>query len=116
MASAGGGTHVVASGESLTSIARLYGVPRTTLAETNKMDVNGSVRIGQRISHSRLRHAGGERRQARRSGGSGRARGCQAGHDRSGCRRHPGQAEGRQQAGGAGGPGRRQEHRRSLLR
>ncbi len=50
VASAGGGTHVVASGESLTSIARLYGVPRTTLAETNKMDVNGSVRIGQRIA------------------------------------------------------------------
>jgi murein DD-endopeptidase MepM/ murein hydrolase activator NlpD len=50
VASAGGGTHVVTSGESLTSIARLYGVPRTTLAETNKMDVNGSVRIGQRIA------------------------------------------------------------------
>lgn len=49
-ASAGGGTHVVTSGESLTSIARLYGVPRSTLAEANKMDVNGSVRIGQRIS------------------------------------------------------------------
>jgi murein DD-endopeptidase MepM/ murein hydrolase activator NlpD len=50
VASAGGGTHVVASGESLTSIARLYGVPRTTLAQTNKMDINGSVRIGQRIT------------------------------------------------------------------
>jgi murein DD-endopeptidase MepM/ murein hydrolase activator NlpD len=47
---AGGGTHVVASGESLTSIARLYGVPRSTLAEANKMDINGSVRIGQRIA------------------------------------------------------------------
>lgn len=50
VASRGGGTHVVASGESLTSIARLYGVPRSTLAETNKMDINGSVRIGQRIT------------------------------------------------------------------
>lgn len=49
-ASAGGGTHVVTSGETLTSIARLYGVPRSTLAETNRMDVNGSVRIGQRLN------------------------------------------------------------------
>ncbi|MFK8251474.1 peptidoglycan DD-metalloendopeptidase family protein [Ancylobacter terrae] len=49
-AAAGGGVHVVTSGESMISIARLYGVPRASLASANGLDANAEVRIGQRLT------------------------------------------------------------------
>ncbi|WP_248310406.1 M23 family metallopeptidase [Bosea sp. 117] len=48
-AAATGGAHVVTSGETLSSISRLYGVSRSVLAQANGLDINASVRIGQRL-------------------------------------------------------------------
>ena len=45
-----GGVHVVAPGETLSSIARLYGKSRHEIAKANKIDVNIAVRIGQRLT------------------------------------------------------------------
>jgi murein DD-endopeptidase MepM/ murein hydrolase activator NlpD len=45
-----GGVHVVAPGETLSSIARLYGKSRREIAKANKIDINTAVRIGQRLT------------------------------------------------------------------
>lgn len=49
IASAGGGSHVVASGETLSSISRNYGIGRAALASANGLDINSQVRIGQSL-------------------------------------------------------------------
>lgn len=50
MAAAGGGSHVVRPGETLSSIARNYGVPRGTLAAANGLDINAQVQIGRTLT------------------------------------------------------------------
>ncbi|WAC26121.1 peptidoglycan DD-metalloendopeptidase family protein [Ancylobacter sp. SL191] len=50
MAAAGGGSHVVKPGETLSSIARNYGVPRGTLAAANGLDINAQVQIGRTLT------------------------------------------------------------------
>lgn len=50
MAAAGGGSHVVKPGETLSSIARNYGVPRGTLAAANGLDMNAQVQIGRTLT------------------------------------------------------------------
>lgn len=47
---ASGGSHVVAPGETLSSIARNYGLTRTELANANGIDFNTMVRIGQKLT------------------------------------------------------------------
>src|SRR2546430_7847241 len=47
---ASGGIHVVAPGETLTSIARLYGKSRPEIAKANKIDAYAIVRVGQRLA------------------------------------------------------------------
>lgn len=47
---AAAGGHVVAPGETLSSIARTYGVPRGTLAAANGLDMNAQVRTGQKLT------------------------------------------------------------------
>lgn len=47
---AAGGAHVVAPGETLSSIARNYGVSRGDLANANGIDINTMVRIGQKLT------------------------------------------------------------------
>ncbi|WP_018391235.1 M23 family metallopeptidase [Ancylobacter sp. FA202] len=47
---AAGGSHVVAPGETLSSIARNYGLTRTELANANGIDFNTMVRIGQKLT------------------------------------------------------------------
>ncbi|WP_250152177.1 peptidoglycan DD-metalloendopeptidase family protein [Ancylobacter radicis] len=49
MAAAGGGSHVVRPGETLSSIARNYGLPRGTLATANGLDMNAQVQIGRTL-------------------------------------------------------------------
>ena len=44
------GVHVVAPGETLTSIARSYGKTRPEIAKANKLDPYGQVRVGQRLT------------------------------------------------------------------
>ncbi|MCK0208385.1 peptidoglycan DD-metalloendopeptidase family protein [Starkeya koreensis] len=46
---AAGGSHVVAPGETLSSIARNYGVTRGALAAANGIDINTQVRTGQKL-------------------------------------------------------------------
>src|SRR5262245_47053807 len=48
-AAANGGVHVVAPGETLTSIARLYGKPRAAIAKANNIPPDTKVRLGQRL-------------------------------------------------------------------
>ncbi len=50
VAAAGGGSHVVKPGETLSSIARNYGVPRGTLAAANGLDMNAQVQIGRTLN------------------------------------------------------------------
>jgi murein DD-endopeptidase MepM/ murein hydrolase activator NlpD len=45
-----GGVHVVAPGETLTSIAKLYGKSRPEIAKANKIDAYAIVRVGQRLT------------------------------------------------------------------
>jgi murein DD-endopeptidase MepM/ murein hydrolase activator NlpD len=45
-----GGIHVVAPGETLISIARLYGKTRAEIAKANKIDGYANVRVGQRLT------------------------------------------------------------------
>jgi murein DD-endopeptidase MepM/ murein hydrolase activator NlpD len=45
-----GGMHVVAPGESLSSVARLYGKSRFVLAKANSIPPDAKVRIGQRLT------------------------------------------------------------------
>jgi murein DD-endopeptidase MepM/ murein hydrolase activator NlpD len=45
-----GGIHVVAPGETLTSIARLYGKARTDIARANSIDAGAAVHVGQRLT------------------------------------------------------------------
>jgi murein DD-endopeptidase MepM/ murein hydrolase activator NlpD len=45
-----GGVHVVAPGESLISVARLYGKSRFVLAKANNIPPDAKVRIGQRLT------------------------------------------------------------------
>jgi murein DD-endopeptidase MepM/ murein hydrolase activator NlpD len=52
-----GGVHVVAPGETLSSIARLYGKPRSEIARANKIDSFANVRIGQRLTVPGIRTA-----------------------------------------------------------
>ncbi|RTL92628.1 LysM peptidoglycan-binding domain-containing protein, partial [Ancylobacter aquaticus] len=47
---ASGGAHVVAPGETLSSIARNYGLTRSELANANGIDFNTMVRIGQKLT------------------------------------------------------------------
>lgn len=47
---AAGGGHVVGPGETLSSIARTYGVPRGTIAAANGLDINAQVRTGQKLN------------------------------------------------------------------
>lgn len=49
-ASATGGAHVVAPGETLSSIARNNGLSRGELASANGIDINAMVRIGQKLT------------------------------------------------------------------
>jgi murein DD-endopeptidase MepM/ murein hydrolase activator NlpD len=58
-----GGVHVVAPGETLMSIARLYGKSRIEIAKANKIDSNAVVRVGQRltvpgVSQAKIRQLG----------------------------------------------------------
>jgi LysM repeat protein len=58
-----GGVHVVAPGETLSSIARLYGKSRHEIAKANRIDANTAVRIGQRltvpgVSQAKIRQLG----------------------------------------------------------
>lgn len=46
---AGSGTHVVAPGETLHSIARLYGKPVMMLAKANNIPPNTMVKVGERV-------------------------------------------------------------------
>jgi murein DD-endopeptidase MepM/ murein hydrolase activator NlpD len=52
-----GGVHVVAPGETLTSIARLYGKSRVEVAKANKIDSYANVRVGQRLNVPGVRAA-----------------------------------------------------------
>jgi murein DD-endopeptidase MepM/ murein hydrolase activator NlpD len=45
-----GGTHVVAPGETLSSLSRQYGTSRSELASANGLSPDASMRIGQRLS------------------------------------------------------------------
>jgi murein DD-endopeptidase MepM/ murein hydrolase activator NlpD len=45
-----GGVHVVAPGESLISVARLYGKTRAEVAKANNIDGYANVRVGQRLT------------------------------------------------------------------
>jgi murein DD-endopeptidase MepM/ murein hydrolase activator NlpD len=45
-----GGVHVVAPGETLHSIARLYGKSRLEIAKANRIDASAVVRVGQRLT------------------------------------------------------------------
>ncbi len=54
---ASGGVHVVAPGETLTSIARLYGKSRPEIAKANKIDAYAIVRVGQRLAIPGIRQA-----------------------------------------------------------
>src|SRR5882724_7327546 len=45
-----GGTHVVARGDTLASIARHYGKARIEIARVNHLPVDAKLRLGQRIS------------------------------------------------------------------
>ncbi|HEY9214975.1 MAG TPA: LysM peptidoglycan-binding domain-containing protein, partial [Ancylobacter sp.] len=47
---ASAGSHVVTSGQTLSSISRQYGIPLSTLAAANGMDTNSQVRIGQKVT------------------------------------------------------------------
>ncbi|QFR32528.1 M23 family metallopeptidase [Ancylobacter sp. TS-1] len=49
VAAASSGAHVVAPGETLSSIARNYGVTRSALASANGLDFNAQVRTGQKL-------------------------------------------------------------------
>ncbi|MCS0505301.1 peptidoglycan DD-metalloendopeptidase family protein [Ancylobacter mangrovi] len=49
-AATGGGSHVVTSGETLSSISRTYGIARGSLAAANGLDMNAQVRIGQKLT------------------------------------------------------------------
>ena len=50
VAAAAGGQVVVTSGQTLSSISRTYGIPRSTLAAANGLDVNAPVKIGQKLT------------------------------------------------------------------
>jgi murein DD-endopeptidase MepM/ murein hydrolase activator NlpD len=52
-----GSTHVVAPGETLTSIARRYGKSRVEIAKANKIDSYAIVRVGQRLTVPGVRAA-----------------------------------------------------------
>ncbi|MGA0531460.1 peptidoglycan DD-metalloendopeptidase family protein [Hansschlegelia sp. KR7-227] len=45
-----GGTHIVAPGETLSSLSRQYGTSRTELASANGLSPDAGMRIGQRLS------------------------------------------------------------------
>ncbi len=45
-----GGVHVVAPGETLISVARLYGKTRAEVAKANNIDGYANVRVGQRLT------------------------------------------------------------------
>src|SRR5919201_2986643 len=45
-----GGIHVVAPGETLASIARLYGKSRVEVARANNIEPRAAVRVGQRLT------------------------------------------------------------------
>jgi murein DD-endopeptidase MepM/ murein hydrolase activator NlpD len=47
---AAGGVHVVATGETLASVARRYGKTRTEIAHANRFAIDTKVRIGQRLN------------------------------------------------------------------
>lgn len=49
-AAAAGSSHVVTSGQTLSSLSRQYGVPRGALAAANGLDINAPVQIGQSIT------------------------------------------------------------------
>ena len=44
------GIHIVKDGETLFGIARMYGVSYSSLLENNSLNVDGSIRIGQKIN------------------------------------------------------------------
>jgi murein DD-endopeptidase MepM/ murein hydrolase activator NlpD len=44
-----GGVHVVAPGETLSSIGRLYGIGRNTIADANGLDHDAQLKLGQRV-------------------------------------------------------------------
>ncbi len=45
-----GGIHIVKDGETLFGIARIYGVSYSSLLENNSLNVDGSIRVGQKIN------------------------------------------------------------------
>jgi murein DD-endopeptidase MepM/ murein hydrolase activator NlpD len=45
----GGGVHVVATGETLSKISRLYGKPVTEIARANNIDVSARLNVGDRL-------------------------------------------------------------------
>jgi murein DD-endopeptidase MepM/ murein hydrolase activator NlpD len=45
-----GGTHVVAPGETLSSVARLYGKPRAAIARANNISSDTKLRVGQALT------------------------------------------------------------------
>jgi murein DD-endopeptidase MepM/ murein hydrolase activator NlpD len=45
-----GGTHVVAPGETLSSVARLYGKPRAAIAKANNITSDTKLRVGQALT------------------------------------------------------------------
>src|SRR5437588_4369006 len=47
---AGAGTHVVAAGETLTTIAHRYHKPRAALAKANSLPPDAKLRVGQRLT------------------------------------------------------------------
>ncbi|CAA0092506.1 Uncharacterised protein [Starkeya nomas] len=49
-AATGGGSHVVTSGQTLSSIARNYGLSRSALAAANGLDPNAQVQIGRKLT------------------------------------------------------------------
>lgn len=49
VAAAGGGAHTVQPGETLSSIARNYGISRSVLAAANGLDPNAQVQIGRKL-------------------------------------------------------------------
>jgi murein DD-endopeptidase MepM/ murein hydrolase activator NlpD len=56
-APAASGTHVVASGENLSSIAHRYHKPRTAIAKANNLAPDAKLRIGQRLTIPGLKAA-----------------------------------------------------------
>jgi len=54
-----GGVHVVAAGDTLSKISRIYGKPVTDLAKANNIDANARLNVGDRIIIPGLRSTAG---------------------------------------------------------